>query len=111
MITLMMLETACRAWLELMRDSFSRSSFDSRVRCTSALKFSRFIDSTMPPSLTSESVNLRCYVYLKRLKPFFFSGLGGIPHADRAMSWSTFAMFESSSASGTASFCILRTLK
>ena len=39
MISLIMLATACRAWLELTRDSFSRSSLEIRVRCISALNF------------------------------------------------------------------------
>src|SRR5271157_4574359 len=46
MISFTMPDTAWRAWLELTRDSFSRSSLEIRVRCISALYFSRFSSST-----------------------------------------------------------------
>ena len=47
MISLTMVETACRAWPELTRDSFSRSSLEIRVRCISVLNFSRLSCSTL----------------------------------------------------------------
>src|SRR5271157_211556 len=46
MISFTMPDTAWRAWLELTRDNFSRSSLEIRVRCISALYFSRFSNST-----------------------------------------------------------------
>ena len=47
MISLIIPATACRAWPELTRDSFSRSSLEISVRCTSVLNFSRFSCSTL----------------------------------------------------------------
>ncbi len=47
MISPIILATAWRAWLLLMRDSFSRSIFGISVRCTSALNFSRLSCSTL----------------------------------------------------------------
>src|SRR3569833_1426485 len=74
MISLMMLETACRAWLELIRESFSRSSFESSVRCTYALMLSRFIDSTVRrPSLQNPSYN---GVLLEKADTLSLHGLG-----------------------------------
>src|SRR5580698_5117979 len=46
MISLIMLDTAWRAWFEFTRESFSRSSLEISVLCTSDLKFSRFRCST-----------------------------------------------------------------
>src|SRR5580658_214288 len=103
MISLITPPTAWRAWLELMRDSFSRSSFEIRVRCTSALNFSKLSCSTL-----YHPHEYGLYLYPNKLNRLFLSALAGRPHAILAICLTTREMGESSSASGVAVFCALR---
>src|ERR1035441_4817380 len=69
MISFPMPATAWRAWLELTRDSFSRSSLEIRVRCISALYFSKFSSSTFYlPSEQDTRPQLRFLKEMPQLK-------------------------------------------
>lgn len=113
MISFTMLDTACRAWLEFTRDSFSRSSLEISVLCISALYFSRFSNSTSYRPRNQKVVNEAAIVPIaphpKRLKPFFLVGVSVCPVAARAICLISREIGESASASGVALICILRT--
>src|ERR1035437_135156 len=65
MISFTMPATTWRAWPELTRDSFSRSSLEIRVRCISALYFSKFSSSTF--YLLSEQDTRPLLRYFKKM--------------------------------------------
>ena len=94
--------TACRAWLDSTRESFSRSSLEIRVRWTSALYFSRLrVPRHASHLLTSRSKQPDDFLLLFRLR-----------RPRRMPPWpsagSRREICESPSASGVAVPCILR---
>src|SRR5258708_32648318 len=111
MISLTMVETACRAWPVSTRDRFSRSSLEIRLRCISDLNFSRLSCSTLYHPFDHLEIRGKCTNnhYPNKLNRFFLSWVGDKLHAVLAICRITREMGESSSASGVAESWARRT--
>src|ERR1035437_11195428 len=88
MISLMRSDVTCRAWMELTRDIFSRSSLEIRVRCTSDLYFSRSSSSTVTPSIRAKASSKQAHDLLLLLFRGCRQAASGSGHlANRSGDW------------------------